>query len=163
MVFNIRHAAFLAGVLIFTLAAGAAAEPVSNDQRRQLYGSVAIQPGVYKIRAMHSSMCLGMTDRDVPYLGQWPCQGGNEIENSTRLRIMPRPSGGYTIQIERYIFGEFCATVARDVIVGAKAVDVRRCDGGDTDARCEEAGARDQVFRFRRAGSGAYEIHYIPD
>lgn len=137
-----------------------AAQAINAQQRRELYGTVKVQPGLYMIRALHSQWCLGANKNEpVTYLDQKRCNA------TVPFAILPYAGGGYTIRVPANYgttgatsIWASCATIARGVIFGPKRIDVLPCDFSLNARSWCDVGANDQRFQFNRAGPSVYAI-----
>ena len=152
----------LIAVQLAALATDTAAQPISNEQRRALYGlSRGVQPGLYQIRALHSQLCLANFEGVIThsnYLAQYPC---SDTSRPALFAILPHPLGGYTIRLVRdRNVGKLttCTTIARGVIIGPKAIHAWPCDFEPDSRSWCDIGANDQTFLFNRVGPNVFEI-----
>ena len=154
-------------------AAVAAQDPITPPSEAAAMTQIILQrvqaaappPGIYQLMAMHSSFCLA-TDPGggarVSFLKSVGC-GDRTIDS--RVMLVPHPSGGVTVRTE---LGSTrvatrrtsCATVARGVVLGTPAIDVRPCEFPDiaTSPSWCSVGVGDQVFRFRPASPNVFVI-----
>jgi hypothetical protein len=137
-----------------------------NEIRRQHAEASAPQPGIYRLRALHSPLCLGRRIGGVriDFLASVICADPLPV-NDSRLMLLPHPAGGLTVRLAG-LSSEAgtsrrasCATVARDVVLGSPAIDVRPCDFEVPATRWCSAGRGDQAFVFRRKSPGVFSIH----
>lgn len=125
----IRAAAAWLGVASILLTA---APPIDRRTLREVSGPVGPRPGVYQIRPLSGGglQCLGHQSGAVTrenFLGIGGCD-----EREARIVVQPHPVWGfsaYTLRTtdEAQVRLGLCATVARDVILGPAAIDVRAC------------------------------------
>ena len=156
---------------------------VSNltaTQTKDLYGPYTLQPGIYRIVALHSDQCVTAhstrSNSEKDYLRQQFCE---RRLMSQDFYIFPHPFGGYTIRTqapspdaafttsdEERTSGatplqsrmRLCAQVARGVIFGPARIDYGRCDYSAGAGDWTQVGAHDQRFDFRKTGIDTYEI-----
>ena len=151
--------------LLFALSSAPVAAQALNPSGEVLVRSGSghpVAPGVYRIEAKNSGLCLGVAGVSVPktaireqYLAQISCLPNTPPQNPPHVfqigevEIVAEPGGGYRL-IPASAAG--CATVARGVVVGPPSIDVLPCDG-----------AADQRFQLRvleRSDGGVVvEIH----
>ena len=134
-----------------------------NEIARQRAQATAPQPGIYKLRALHSQLCLAPTAAfgRVDFLHTVSCD-----DEAAEVMLLPHPSGGMTVRADlthtRVSSRRTrCATVARNVVLGPPAIDVLPCDFeglGSNRSWCA-VGRFDQVFHFRRVGRDVFAIH----
>jgi hypothetical protein len=156
-----RYLALVMGGMIASLGAAAQAQfakpakdpvavavPVTNEltmrQGQDLYGYPGPRPGLYRLRNLHSGLCLTVMQPppragidphpEAEYLAQQPCgdsprqnlyvlpsfQGFYSVRTTVQVRLDPRAAApGQVVN---------CATTARMVVLGAARIDVRTCD-----------------------------------
>ena len=151
-------------ILTATMAPPAAAQALNPSGERLVRSGTGhpVAPGVYRIEAKNSGLCLGVAGVSLPkakirepYLAQIPCLPNTPPESPPHVfrigevEIVAEPHGAYRL-IPASSSG--CATVARGVVIGPPSIDVLSC-----------AGADDQRFQLRvleiSDGDPIVEIH----
>lgn len=148
---------------------------ISAIQRKALYPPRGPIPGVYRMRALHSGLCLiadrgtALTDRQ-ERLVQSSCAATPDpllAQDFGAFALVPHVRGGYTIRTFRPIeFGgrtggpaeiANCLTIARGAIFGPARVEFRGCDVPEN-GTWSDAGVDDQRFNILPLGEDTYTI-----
>lgn len=126
--------------------------------------------GQYEIHALNSANCVGLMGKGLTDaitgnfgygLGLVKC--GNYT--FSKLAIIPRPDKRYTIR-SHYTSGlglnfetyNKCANIARNVIIGPKAIDFSPCMSPPNATKKSDIGLEDQQFTFTKIGENIYQI-----
>ena len=144
-------------------------------QRKALFPPRGPRPAIYRMRALHSGLCLnadrgtGLIDQQ-ERLVQYSCAPTPNpllAQDFGAFAIVPHPRGGFTIRTFRPIeFGgrmggpaeiANCLTVARNVVFGPARIEFRGCDVPDQ-GTWSDAGIDDQRFNIIPVGDDTYTI-----
>lgn len=148
--------------------------PLTVEQNRALNRPRGPQPGIYKLRVLHSGNCLRtnngqLLDRQAR-LTQDSCRSETfprPKDNYDWFAFVPHPAGGYTIRVLRDVNengrsevpGQIsnCLTVAPGVVIGPARIEARGCEvpGGEG---WTGAGNDDQRFEVLQWNEGAWEF-----
>lgn len=126
--------------------------------------------GQYEIHALNSANCVGLMGKGLTDaitgnfgygLGLVKC--GNYT--FSKLAIIPRPDKSYTIR-SQYSSGfglnfdtyNRCANIARNVIIGPKAIDFSTCMSPPNATKKSDIGLQDQQFTFTKIRENVYQI-----
>ncbi|NOU02466.1 MAG: hypothetical protein HOO94_02315 [Novosphingobium sp.] len=148
---------------------------LTAEQRTALYPRRGPQPGIYRMRVLHSGNCLliqtGYWPDEQDRLTQYSCPEvrGRLEENSNLYALIPHPAGGYTVRIFRAIRfngrtavpGQIsnCLTVAPGVIAGPARIEARGCEV-PSGAGWTGAGNDDQRFDVVKVAADAWEFRF---
>ena len=139
--------------------------PTSRDQRRlqARLGQSELPYGgarIYAVRPLFNpatEVCRGTGLFRVDNMAL-QCQSLRDAgERPGHVLVMPHPTGGVTLRlVQNRGPGQAtqCATMARGVLVGSPAVDIRQCDLPPGARGWADVGGWDQVFGLRRVGDG---------
>ncbi len=144
-------------------------------QYKQLYGDVSIKPGIYRLINLNSQNCLGIRSENI--VPVYKMKQGNCRQESWYatmhsqywrydIAIMPTNDNRFTLRWEssstdRSFFD--CASVARNVFIGAADIDFIPCDLPTNSNDWGDAGVEDQRFKLLAVGNGFYEIRTNDD
>lgn len=148
--------------------------PLTPEQTRALNRPRGPQPGIYKLRVLHSGNCVrinfgALLDRQAR-LTQDSCR--TEIlprleENFDFFAFVPHPAGGYTIRVLHHVRengripvpGQIsnCLTVAPGVVIGPARIEARGCEVPNGEG-WTAAGNDDQRFEVLQWSEGAWEF-----
>lgn len=148
--------------------------PLTVEQTRTLYRPRGPQPGIYKLRVLHSGNCLRtnngqLLDRQAR-LTQDSCRSETfprPKDNYDWFAFVPHPAGGYTIRVLRDVNengrsevpGQIsnCLTVAPGVVIGPARIEARGCEVPNGEG-WTGAGNDDQRFEVLQWNEGAWEF-----
>jgi hypothetical protein len=148
----------VAGVAVATTISG---NPGRLDSQPHASGDWRAPPGVYRLRNIHSDLCLRYAPAgsaaEQPHLEQGGC--------TQTFTVVPNPSqvDAYKIRFDfRDPDNDVCATLARFVALGAPRIDLLACDRQtDQDFRLVMTG-RDpdngDVYEIRAHGNGCWSV-----
>jgi hypothetical protein len=158
----------LPALLLSALTAFGGAAPEAHGQGlsqrtlRELSRPAGPAPGMYFMRLpdMPEGFCFGQVRASgrEDFFSMVRCG-----QDGTLIAVLPNPlrgPGAFTLRPAGAGAGSlrWCATVARDVVLGPAAIDVRNCQS-PADARDEcERGWHDQSFTFRQLGPRRFKI-----
>lgn len=129
---------------------------------RQIYGEVSLKPGVYRIINLNSQNCLGTYSAGSGFLGFKLSQQNCYFGTPPEMALIPTIEGKFTIRREHFnginLPMKYCATVARNVLIGPSDIDFVNCDLPLNSSEWGQAGIEDQKFRFASVGNGGFEI-----
>ncbi|MBN8649644.1 MAG: RICIN domain-containing protein [Caulobacterales bacterium] len=130
-----------------------------------------IVAGQYEIRPLNTNNCLGsiskgLTDAITGNFGYGLGLVKCGDYTFSKLAIIPRPdksytirpkySSGFTLNFETYTS---CANIARNVIIGPKAIDFSPCMTPVSANKKSDVGLQDQQFTFIKLGENIYQIN----
>ena len=148
--------------------------PLTPEQTRALNRPRGPQPGIYRLRSLHSANCVvtwepnsGM-DRQAR-LAQWSCaslEASHSPERFYEFVMLPHPAGGYTVRTQLAVRGgrermagqvSNCLTVAPGVVFGPARMELRGCEVPSGQG-WDHAGNDGQRFNVLQMAPGAWEL-----
>lgn len=127
--------------------------------------------GIYEIHPLNTNNCAGSIDKGMVdaiaghlWHGMGLVKCGDYI--NSKVALIPRPGKKYTIRsLKAPGLGYFnldyayCANVARNVIIGPKAIDFTICDSPPNAKSKSDVGLEDQQFSITKIGDGIFQIN----
>jgi len=138
--------------------------PESMQARLWVNRSAPYGPALYKLRPLHASWCPSLPASQT-FVRLGPC--GGEAGRLGLFALIPTTSNEFTL---RGMTGQdpetgrlmYCATVARNVVIGPARIESLPCDLPPGAGNWGDAGAHDQRFRLRQVSYhrnyGVYEV-----
>jgi len=130
-----------------------------------------IVAGQYEIHPLNTTNCVGsiskgLTDAITGNFGSGLGLVTCGDYTFSKIAIIPRPDKSYTIR-SRYSSGlglnfetyRQCASIARNVLIGAKAIDFLPCMSPPNAIKKSDIGLEDQQFKFTKIGENIYQIN----
>jgi len=150
---------------------------ITAEQRKALYPPRGPRPGIYRMRALHSGLCVVAWEPNDGFdrqarLAQFDCAALDASANPQRFYefvMLPHPSGGYTVRSQLAVNGgraavpgqiSNCLTVAPGAVFGPARIELRGCEvpGG---TGWDQAGGEGQRFDVLQMAADAWEIRPV--
>lgn len=145
-------------------------------QRSALYPPRGPRPGLYRMRVLHTGLCVALHTGLAENRQDRPVQNTCRTEMQPRLEdnpdlfaFIPHPAGGHTIRVVRAnvengrapVPGQLsnCLTAAPGVIFGPVRVEARACEV-PTGEGWSGAGSNDQRFLVQQMARDAWELRF---